>query len=492
MIIPNFISKSFSGGKPTMYAIVDIETTGSYAANNGITELAIVLHDGNKIVDRFESLVNPQASIPQFIQVLTGIGPEMVKDAPLFSAIAPRVYAMLRDAVFVAHHVNFDYSFLKYQLETAGYDLETKKLCTVRLSRKVFPGLRSYSLGKLCSALEIPIENRHRAGGDADATVLLFEKILHQQGQESIIEGMLHGKNREQYLPPNLPAEQVDSIPYTPGVYYFHDKKGKVIYVGKAKNLHGRVCSHFSNNQTSQRKQEFLRNIYTLSWQECGTELMAFLLECVEIRRLWPAYNRSLKRFEQGFGLYVYEDQGGYLRLTIEKKKHHLRAYYLFSGLAEGWQILRKLVRRFELCPKLCFIQKGPEICMGITENTCHGACLQREPAVDYNRRLTEALDSLLETLPSFIIRDQGRDPSEESCILIENGRFYGMGFLEKEIQIQDLDSLKERLTIYPENDYMRGLVYAFAEKWPEKKKVWDFGTTASQAPREKVVLSGL
>ena len=110
---------------------------------------------------------------------------------------------------------------------------------------------------------------------------------------------MLHGKSREQYLPPNLPAEQIASIPYTPGVYYFHDQKGKVIYVGKAKNLRSRVCSHFSNNHTSLRKQEFLRNIYSVSWQDCGTELMAFLLECVEIRRLWPAYNRSLKRFEQ-------------------------------------------------------------------------------------------------------------------------------------------------------------------------------------------------
>jgi DNA polymerase III subunit epsilon len=457
-----------------MYAIVDIETTGSYAANNGITELAIVLHDGNKIVERFESLVNPQALIPPYIQALTGIHPEMVKDAPLFSAIAGRVFDLLKDAVFVAHHVNFDYSFLKYQLESAGFELETKKLCTVRLSRKVFPGLRSYSLGKLCAEMGIPIENRHRAGGDADATVLLFEKILLQDGQGTAIRQMLHGKSREQYLPPNLPSEQISSLPYTPGVYYFHDKKGKVIYVGKAKNLRGRVCSHFSNNLTSQRKQEFLRNIYAVSWQECGTELMSFLLECVEIRRLWPAYNSSLKRFEQRFGLYVYEDQAGYLRLTIEKKKQNLPTYYSFNGLSDGWQILRKLVKRFELCPKLCFIQKGNDGCSGIKENTCRGACLQQEPAAAYNRRLTEALDSLRQMLPSFMICDRGRDSTEESCVLIENGKFYGMGFLDKELQIQNLESLKERLTIYPENDYMRGLVYSFAEKWPEKKKVWE------------------
>ncbi|HEY4936818.1 MAG TPA: exonuclease domain-containing protein [Puia sp.] len=455
-----------------MYAIVDIETTGSYAANNGITELAIVLHDGNKIVDRYETLINPQAPIPQYIQVLTGIHPGMLTGAPVFSEVASRVHELLKDAVFVAHHVNFDYSFIRYQLESCGFELDVKKLCTVRLSRKVFPGLPGYSLGKLCRELEIPILNRHRAGGDADATVILFEKILKQDSQGAVHQ-MLHGKSREQYLPPNLSSEQIASISYTPGVYYFHNQKGKVIYVGKAKNLRSRVCSHFSNNSAGLRKQEFLRNIYSVTWQECGTELMAFLFECVEIRRLWPAYNRSLKRFEQTYGLYVYEDQSCYLRLTIEKKKQSLAAYYSFNGLAEGWQVLRKLVRQFELCPKLCFIQKGNEICTGLTDNSCRGACTQQESARDYNQRLMAALQSLKEMLPSFIIRDRGRDASEESCVLIENGRFYGMGWLDKELQIQNLEALKEQLTAYPENDYMRGLVYKFSEKWPEKKKVW-------------------
>jgi len=464
----------------TMYAIVDIETTGSYAANNGITELAIVLHDGNKTIDRFETLINPQVPIPQYIQVLTGINPAMLETAPLFSDIAERVHDMLKDAVFVAHHVNFDYSFVKHQLETCGFELDTKKLCTVRLSRKVFPGLSGYSLGKICRDLEIPIFNRHRAGGDADATAILFQKILSQDSQGAVGQ-MLRGKNKEQYLPPNLPADQISALPYTPGVYYFHDQKGKVIYVGKANNLRSRVCSHFSNNHTGLRKQEFLRNIYSVSWQDCGTELMAFLMECVEIRRLWPAYNRSLKRFEQTYGLYVYEDQTGYFRLAIEKKKRNLEAHYSFNGLPEGWQVLRKLVHQFELCPKLCFIQKGNSTCIGVLENSCRGACEQREPAAQYNQRLTEALQSLKELLPSFIIRDKGRKPGEEGCILIENGRLYGMGWLDKDLPVTDLESLKERLTIYPENDYMRGLVYAFAEKYPEKKTSLTLSKMADQ-----------
>jgi DNA polymerase-3 subunit epsilon len=456
-----------------MYAIVDIETTGSYAANNGITELAIVLHDGNKIVDRYETLINPETPIPRYIQVLTGIHAGMLTDAPVFSDVAFRVFELLKDAIFVAHHVNFDYSFVKHQLEQCGFELNTRKLCTVRLSRKVFPGLRGYSLGKLCEDLDIPILNRHRAGGDADATAILFGKILKNDSSGAIAR-MLHGKSREQYLPPNLPSEQIASLPYTPGVYYFHDQKGKVIYVGKAKNLKNRVCSHFSNNSSGLRKQEFLRNIYSVSWQDCGTELMAFLLECVEIRRFWPAYNSSLKRFEQVYGLYDYEDQSGYRRLTIEKKKQNLTAHYSFNSLAEGWQILNKLVKQFELCPKLCFIQKGNEKCIGLIDKSCMGACDHMESAGDYNERLKIALESLQEMLPTFMIRDRGRDSSEESCILVENGRFYGMGWLDRNLQIQDLETLKEQLTVYPENDYTRGLVYSFAEKWPRKKIVWE------------------
>lgn len=451
-----------------MYAIVDIETTGSYAANNGITELAIVLHDGNKIVDRYETLVNPETPIPRYIQVLTGIHSGMLADAPVFADVAFQVHEMLKDAIFVAHHVNFDYSFVKYQLEQCGFELDSQKLCTVRLSRKVFPGLRKYSLGSLCEELNIPITNRHRAGGDADATAILFEKILSQDTQGAIGR-MLHGKSREQYLPPNLPSEQIASLPYTPGVYYFHDQKGKVIYVGKAKNLKSRVCSHFSNNSAGLRKQEFLRNIYSVSWQDCGTELMAFLLECVEIRRFWPAYNSSLKRFEQAYGLYDYEDQSGYLRLAIEKKKRNLPAHYSFNSIGEGWQILNKLVKQFELCPRFCFIQKGNEKCLGLSDQSCRGACDHLETAPEYNRRLKEALQSLREMLPTFMIRDRGRHESEESCVLIENGRFYGMGWLDKNLQIQNIETLKEQLTVYPENDYMRGLVYTYAGKWPGK-----------------------
>jgi DNA polymerase-3 subunit epsilon len=452
-----------------MYAIVDIETTGGYAANNGITELAIVLHDGKKLISRYESLVNPLIEIPRYIQTLTGITDDMVKDAPCFEDIAAEVYSWLKDAVFVAHNVNFDYSFLKKQLSDFGFFLNTKKLCTVRLSRKVFPGLPGYSLGKLCRQLEIPMSNRHRAGGDADATVRLFELILAND-TKGHLELMLKGKNMEQYLPPNLPASQMDQLPYVAGVYYFHDQKGSVIYVGKAKNLRKRVFSHFSNNKPNHQKQEFLRNIYSITWQTCGTELMAYLLECIEIKRLWPKYNRSLKRFEQSYGLYVYEDQNGYLRLLIEKRKKQIQSLYTFSLLAEGHGLVKKLIRRFGLCPKLCFIQTDQETCQGIIEHYCAGACEQKESARQYNQKMEMAIQSLSGSLPSFTLVDEGRHSSEQSYILVEKGKFYGMGYLPADVTVRDLDGLKDHLTPYQENDYMRGLIFQHAARWPNKK----------------------
>jgi len=452
-----------------MYAIVDIETTGGYAANNGITEVAIVLHDGNREIKRYETLINPGITIPRYVQALTGITDEMVADAPHFEEIAPILFEWLQHNTFVAHNVNFDYSFLNHQLKACGLDLDCKKLCTIRLSRKVFPGAPSYGLGKICNHLGIDIPNRHRAGGDADATVLLFERIL-QAGGITHIQTMLKGNSHEQYLPVNLPAEQVQALPMLPGVYYFHDGKGKVIYVGKAKNLRYRVRSHFSNNKPGRQKQEFLRQIHSISHEVTGTELMAFLLECIEIRRLWPAYNRSLKRFEQTYGLYCFEDRSGYLRLALEKKRKQLQPVYTFSLLVEGQTLLWKLMREWRLCPRLCYVQRGEGLCEGLVQQFCDGACEHKEPPEVYNKRVEEAVTSLVKSLPSFTVVDEGRHPEEKSCILVEQGRLYGMGYLPADTAIYDADDLKSYLTRYPENDYMRGLIYAHVEQWPTKR----------------------
>lgn len=451
-----------------LYAIVDIETTGSFAASNGITEIAIVIHDGRKVINLYETLVNPKADIPYFIQKLTGISNEMVAHAPPFHEVAGQINELLQDKVFVAHNVNFDYSFLKYQMETAGYKMDTRKLCTIRLARKIMPGMRSYSLGKLTHQLGITHTNRHRAGGDALATADLF-KMLVEQDSENVIDDMLKGRNREQYLPPHVPVEQVDNLPKLPGVYYFYNNMGKVIYVGKAKNLARRVKSHFSNNKAGKQKQDFLRDIHRISYKECATDLMAQILESTEIRRLWPIYNRSQRGYLPKFGLFVYEDRNGFKRLAIEKNKNNFNPVYTFNSLTEGHNRIRELVAEFGLCARLCHLAKGADCENGAFADSCTGECPAMKAPEPYNEKAEKAIDWMRRHLPTFAYVDKGIKENEQSCILIKQGNFYGMGYLTDGVFPDTIDMLQEKLEPMPDNDFIRNLLLKQAATYPEK-----------------------
>jgi DNA polymerase-3 subunit epsilon len=453
-----------------LYAIVDIETTGSYAAANGITEISIHVFDGEQVIEKFETLVNPCQPIPYYIQAMTGITDQMVSGAPKFEEVAEQIYGVLKDKVFVAHNVNFDYSFIKAQLIVAGYDLNCKKLCTVRLSRKIFPGFTSYSLGKLCQSLDIVITDRHRAGGDTEATVKVF-RLLLQNDKEQFIAKSLVRTSKEQVLPPNVPKEHFEQLPYTPGVYYFHNEKGKIIYVGKANNIRYRVNSHFSNNSESRQKQNFLRHTYSISYQSCATELMAHILESTEIKKWWPAFNSAQKRWEDVYGLYTYEDQNGYMRMAIEKNKTQLKPVFSFHYLVDGHALLRKLMKTYGLCPKLCFMQKDHLPCEGIHEGYCQGACKKEESAENYNRKLMSAIESL-ESRSSYAIIEKGIKGDDQSCVLVWEGKFYGMGCLPTDLQITDPETLKELVTPYKENLFIRNLVNGYAARFPGKVKI--------------------
>lgn len=442
-----------------LYAVVDIETTGSYAAANGITEIAIVIHDGKNVLSFYETLVNPHVPIPYFIQRLTGITEDMVRNAPSFSEIAAQVNELLQDKVFVAHNVNFDYSFVKHHLQTCGFDLDTHKLCTVRLARKVIPGLNGYSLGKLTKQLGINHGNHHRAGGDALATADLLA-IITERDTGHAIAGMLKGRSSEQYIPPHLPVAEMEKLPSRAGVYYFYNAAGKAIYVGKALNIRKRVKSHFSNNKTSKQKQDFLRDTYHISYRECATELMAHILESTEIRKLWPQYNRSQRGYLARFGLFVYEDMQGFTRLTVEKIRRSVKPIYTFNTITEGHFMLRDMIDRFGLCTRLCNISSHPECNCGN----------DHEHAEPYNNKALDAISWIKNNLPTFALIDKGIDDNEHSCILVKDGNICGMGYLsDKKTQIKSLDTLTASIEPLQDNDYIRNLVLRHATEYPEK-----------------------
>ena len=453
-----------------MYSIVDIETTGCYDSSNGIIEISIQVYDGNDITETFETLINPHQAIPRYIQAFTGITNEMVASAPSFEEVAEKIFTCLQGNIFVAHNVNFDYSFIKAHLAHYGYTFNARKLCTIRLARQIFPGLPSYSLGNLCHSLGISIENRHRAGGDARATVTLFNMLLQNDSKEIIKKNLLR-TSKEQVLPPHVPLSDFENLPARPGVYYFHDKKGKVIYVGKARNIRSRVNSHFSNNSDSRQKQNIIRNTYSISFQSTATELMAAILESTEIKRLWPAYNTSQKRQEEMFGIFVYEDQNGYMRLAIEKKRKHTSPVCSFNFKVDAHGVLRKLMKEFSLCPKLCFIQTDHDPCTGMQESHCKGACEKKEIPETYNERVLLAIASLTQK-PSYLVLDKGITEDQVSCIMVLQGSFFGMGYLPKNVENLTQESIAGYIMPYRENGYIRTLLQSHITNFPSQVKL--------------------
>lgn len=443
------------------YAIVDIETTGSYAGDNGITEIAIIVHNGEHVLEKFESLVNPGTIIPYHIQTPTGIDNDMVAHAPSFSDIAKKVYNILQKRVFVAHNVNFDYSFINQELKKAGYEWKAPKLCTVRLSRKIFPNLASYSLGKLCQNLGIPIHHRHRAMGDVEATVTLFERLL-KNDTESIIATTLKN-TKEHRLPTHINQEDFLQLPESAGIYLFKDKSDKIVYVGKAVNIKKRVLAHFSGNNTSQKRQSFINDIHRIDHQESGTELMAFLMECKMIKQHWPIHNQALKKFEPKFGLFEYEDQRGYKRLLVSTFNKQAKAIQYFERAIEANQLLLKLMNEYDLSPKLCyFYSVRPE--QKIAVDYTNIAVVK-----DYNDQVNQALDSVMVQRNTFLIIDQGRCLDEKSYIYFKDDQLAAFGFVPIDNQNTELEDIISEKDKCISNYYMNTLVLQYAERFPSK-----------------------
>ncbi len=452
------------------YAIVDIETTGGYAASNGIIEISILVSDGKQVIDSFECLVNPNQEIPWFIQKLTGISNEMVRDAVQFEEVAERIHGLLQDKVFVAHNVNFDYSFVKSHLEYHGFPLQTKKLCTIRMARQIFPGHRSYSLGNLCHSLSIPIANQHRAGGDAAATASLLHLLLENDAKGCIANSLKRGTGEQSY-PPNVNKDDFARLPHSPGVYYFHDNKGAVVYVGKAKDIKKRVNSHFANNGDGRQRQNFIRHVHAITFRETATELMAAILESTEIKKLWPRFNNAQKNQEEAFGIFMYEDQNGYMRLAVEKKRRHSYPIYTFHYKVDAFGVLRKLVKEYSLCPKLCFIQTDHDGCLGIQESYCQGACEKKEEPSVYNQRILNAIASLTQR-PSYLVLDKGLNEQDLSCIMVIRGNFFGMGYLPRNVEQLTMETVSAYIQPYKDNSYIRTLLRSHFSQNPTQVRM--------------------
>jgi DNA polymerase III subunit epsilon len=418
-----------------MYAIIDVETTGGSSQYERITEIAIVLHDGERVVDTFSTLLNPERSIPWNITQLTGISNDMVVDAPKFYEVAKRIVEITHNAVFVAHNVSFDYGFVKREFERLGYDFSRQQMCTVRLSRKAFPGLPSYSLSNLKKHFGIYAERSHRALDDTLATVAIFERILQAQEGLKASKKLVRHIIRESHLPPNITLDRLNSIPEACGVYYLYDEQGTVIYVGKSINIRKRLFEHFSDTTTKGEKMRL--DVFDISYEVTGSELIALLLESREIKHLQPRINRAQRITKYAACIFTYEDQNGYRCLAFGKntaqnaRKLNIVADYAKLDSAKGH--LEAIRRQHELCGRLCHLDPGPKACFQYHIQQCRGACVGHEPPDTYNERANVALAALSRRLSgSFFILEKGRQMGEKAIIAIINGQYYGYGYLDE------------------------------------------------------------
>lgn len=449
------------------YAIIDVETTGMGVQGNKITEIAILVHDGTQVVDRYETLVNPQSSIPYSISRLTGIYDHMVENAPKFYEIAKKVVEITEDCIFVAHNVNFDYNVIRKEFQDLGFDFTRKKLCTIRLARKLIPGLPSYSLGKLCGQLGIQIHDRHRAMGDAEATAILFEKMITLDSDDSVFLSFLKPRSREATLPPKLPKVVFDGLPESTGVYYFRNEEDDIIYVGKALNIKKRVLSHFYDRKN--REITMCQQTSNITYEVTGSELVALLLESSEIKRHYPTFNRAQRRSNEGYGVFTYTDRSGIMHLAWNKLRQISDPLAKFYNTTECRLFVERICEQFELCPKYCHLQSNVSACFHYQIKMCKGICRDKELPKSYNERVKLAIEEIRGESDSCIIQEVGRHDEEQAFVMIENGVYLGFGFTSKTADFSDLENFRKNLVLQQDNRDVQRILRGFMTKNKEK-----------------------
>ncbi|MDB4286287.1 exonuclease domain-containing protein [bacterium] len=459
---------------PSLYAIIDLETTGGDPKRDRITEVAIYVYDGEKEVGTYSTLVNPEVLIPSHITRITGIDNEMVKDAPRFFEIAKDIVTLTEGAVFVAHNVRFDYGFMHNAFRRLGYSYTRKQLCTIKLAKKVMPGQPSYSLTNLCKALKVSNRAPHRAWGDAEATLEVFKRLTGIESNEDV-PLTLQAEIASSKLPPNLDPEKVDNLPGEDGVYYFFDKNGNILYIGKSTQIRKRVLSHFSSAHKRARTLRMIESIYDISYTLTGSELVALLLENEEIKQQQPPYNRAQRRTTLKFGIYQETNKEGYQVLAakpIEKGGTPLTTYATRSS-AEG--ILKRKAETFSLCFGLCGLQscKGAS-CFYQQLQMCKGAGVGNEDMEVYNERVEAAVEHLIYGEADFLVIGKGREEDERSVVWVKNGIYQGFGYFNPEYSGQNIEEIIAAVKFRPETPDVRQIIQGYIRKHPKEVRAVD------------------
>ncbi len=452
-----------------MYAVIDIETTGGKYNEEGITEIAIYRFDGHEIVDQFISLVNPERKIQPFVVNLTGINNEMLRQAPKFYEVAKRIIEITEGCILVAHNASFDNRILTTEFDRLGYDFNKETLCTVELSKKLIPDLPSYSLGKLVRSLGIPITDRHRASGDAKATVDLFKLLLSKDKKKEIIQATVRLDPKRQLEPKLL--DLIEQTPSVTGVYYMHREDGTIVYIGKSKNIKKRLTQHFTSDNRKSKKIQL--EVTAVTYEETGSDLIAQLKESQEIKANKPIYNRALRKNLYNYQLSSFKDDDGYLNLKIDKANAKEEPLTTFTNYQQAKSVVYKITQKHQLCQKLTSIYKTESSCFLYDIKECYGACIKEEPVEHYNQRVLAFIEQNSYSKKNMLIIDTGRDVDENSVILIEDGVYKGFGFYNLNFQINSPEILKSIITPMDNNRDAQHIIQSYLRRNKVKKTVF-------------------
>lgn len=445
-----------------MFAIIDIETCGNkYEFKRGrITEICIAIHDGLQVVDKFTTLINPECYISPFFISLSGITNEMVANAPKFHEVAKTIIEMTEGKIFVAHNVGFDYGFIKDEFASLGYKYKRETLCTVRLSRKLMPGKLSYSLGKLCESIGIDVQNRHRAEGDVDATVQLFDRLLelksmHPQFKNQGVEDLMTRRidKIKQYI--------LDKLPEACGVYYFLNKEQQIIYIGKSVNMYNRAMSHFNSKEDKSKKM--LNDLYNVDFIKTGSELVALLHEAEEIKKHKPQYNRMRKAELFTHCIDWFKDDKGIINFKLIEYESSENPLLSFVNYSTARERIEHWIDEYELCLRYCHLTSDESICFNHQIKKCKGICAEEEEIDSYNKRASEIIESIVFKNEHFALIDHGKTQEERSLILIENGHYVGHGYIDRTDNFSSLEECRghiKKSVFYPDaDDLIRGFL---------------------------------
>ena len=397
---PSKTPEQVSAGFPNKMVILDVETTGGKATYHRIIEIGLLIVDDGKLIERWQSFINPETSLPPFIQRLTGIQPSMIDDAPIFADVAHTLFDKLKGRTLVAHNARFDYGFLKNEFERVGIAYNTKPLCSVKFSRDLYPQFKHHGLSAIIKRFQLTIENRHRALDDASMIYEFFLKssALYSEGD---IDACCQKLLKHATLPSLLDAGEIKKLPSSPGVYYFYDNKGLLLYIGKSVNIRNRVMSHFSSDYRNPKDLKMSAKIAHIDFDLTPTDFGAQLRESQQIKQLSPIYNRQLRKTRKLYQYRTEEDSQGYRWLSIQSVTSSAPSdsnFGLFRSPRQASLKLQQLADEFSLCHRLLGLEgtrsgdKGKP-CFRAQLNKCLGACYGQESVANYNQRLDRAIE---------------------------------------------------------------------------------------------------